>query len=73
MTWKQRRGYATQALRATLLEAKAEGLRFVEITTDPDNVPSRHVIERNGGVLSGEAISEKTGKPIKQYWIGTSW
>jgi predicted acetyltransferase len=29
----------------------AEGLRYVEITTDPDNMPSQRVIEANGGVL----------------------
>jgi predicted acetyltransferase len=39
---------------------------------DSDNLPSIHIIERNGGVLSGDAISEKTGKAIKQYWIDTS-
>ena len=38
--WKQKRGYATQALRDLLLDAKAEGLRYVEITTRPDNVAS---------------------------------
>ena len=55
--WKQRRGYATRALRDTLLEAKAEGLRFVEITTDPDNVASRRVVEVNGGVLVDEFVT----------------
>ena len=35
----------------------AEGLRFVEITTDPDNVPSQRVIERNGGVLVDEFLT----------------
>jgi len=49
--WKQRRGYATQALRDLLRDAKAEGLRYVEITARPDNVASRRVIEANGGVL----------------------
>ena len=49
--WKQGRGYATQALREVLHEAKAEGLRYVEITTDPDNIPSQRVIEASGGVL----------------------
>ncbi len=48
---KQRQGYATLALRLLLPEARAEGLAFVEITTDPDNVASRRVIEANGGVL----------------------
>src|SRR5512144_1687906 len=42
--WKQGRGYATQALRALLPEAKAEGLRYVEITTVPENVASQRVI-----------------------------
>jgi len=49
--WKQRRGYATQALRDLLPEAWALGLPYVEITTDPDNVGSQRVIESNGGVL----------------------
>ncbi|MER2526681.1 MAG: GNAT family N-acetyltransferase [Candidatus Competibacter denitrificans] len=49
--WKQRRGYATQALAELLPLAKAEGLRYVEITTDPDNVASQRVIAANGGVL----------------------
>jgi len=49
--WKQRQGYATLALRLFLPEVKAEGLPFVEITTDPENVPSQRVIVANGGVL----------------------
>ena len=52
--WKQRRGYATAALRQILNEARAEGLRYVEIVTRPDNVPSQRVIEKNGGVLIEE-------------------
>jgi predicted acetyltransferase len=54
--WKQGRGYATRALEEILHEARAEGLRYVEITTDPDNVPSQRVIERNGGVLVEEFL-----------------
>jgi predicted acetyltransferase len=49
--WKQRRGYATRALRLLLPEARAEGLPFVEITTDLTNIASQRVIEANGGVL----------------------
>lgn len=55
--WKRRRGYATQALGAMLREAKAEGLRYVEITTQPDNVPSQRVITANGGVLVEEFVT----------------
>jgi len=49
--WKQGRGYATAALRLLLPQARAVGLPFVEITTDPDNLASRRVIEAAGGVL----------------------
>ena len=55
--WKQRLGYATRALREMLRAAKAEGLRFVEITTDPDNAASRRVVEANGGVLVEEFVT----------------
>jgi predicted acetyltransferase len=49
--WKQRRGYATAALRLILCEAKGVGLSYVEISTDPENLPSQRVIAANGGVL----------------------
>jgi predicted acetyltransferase len=49
--WKQGKGYAKLALKALLPEAKAEGLAYVEITTEPTNFASRRVILANGGVL----------------------
>ena len=49
--WKRRRGYATEALRMLLGEIAGEGLRWVEVTTDPDNIASRRVVEANGGRL----------------------
>ena len=49
--WKQRRGYATTALRLILPEAKAVGLPYVEIVTDPGNIASQRVVAANGGVL----------------------
>jgi predicted acetyltransferase len=55
--WKQRRGYATRALREVLRDAKAEGLRYVDITTAPDNVASQRVIEANGGVLVEQFVA----------------
>jgi len=55
--WKQRRGYATRALHQVLREAKAEGLRYVEITTTPDNVASQRVIQLNGGVFLEEFVA----------------
>ena len=49
--WKRGRGYATRALSLLLPIVRAEGLPFVELTTDPSNVASQRVIARNGGVL----------------------
>ena len=49
--WKRRRGYATRALGLILSDAHAEGLEYVEITTDLDNIASQRVIEANGGLL----------------------
>jgi predicted acetyltransferase len=51
--WQQRRGHATRALALMLPLARAQGQRFVEITTDTDNGPSQRVITANGGVLVG--------------------
>ena len=49
--WKQRQGIATQAVRLVLPYARAQGLPYVEVTTDPDNLASQKVITANRGVL----------------------
>ena len=49
--WKQGNGYAKRALELLLPEAAAEGLPFVEITTDPANIASQRAILANGGIL----------------------
>ena len=49
--WKRGLGYATKALNEMLPEARARGLRFVELTTDLDNIPSQRVVLAAGGVL----------------------
>jgi predicted acetyltransferase len=49
--WKRRRGYATRALQLLLPIARAEGLDYVELTTEVDNIASQRVIEANGGQL----------------------
>ena len=57
--WKQRQGYATQALALLLREAPAEGLTYVQITTEPDNLASQRVIRTN----CGELVEEFTSLP----------
>jgi predicted acetyltransferase len=55
--WKRGRGHATRALRDLLPDAALEGLRHVEICAEADNVASRRVVERNGGVLVEEFVT----------------
>ena len=69
--WKQRRGYATRALALMLVEARKEGLDYVELTTDEGNDPSRKVIVANGGVEVGRFDKPASfgGAPSVRYRI----
>jgi predicted acetyltransferase len=69
--WKQGRGYAKVALSLVLPMAKRQGLSFVEITTDVDNVASQRVILANGGVLTQQFIKPAAfgSKPGLRYRI----
>lgn len=49
--WKRRLGYATAAVVAVLADAAAEGLRWIEVTTDIGNMASQRVIAGAGGSL----------------------
>jgi predicted acetyltransferase len=65
----RRQGYGTRLLALALVELAERGIRHVRVTCDDDNVGSLKIIERNGGALSGRAISASSGKWIRQYWI----
>ena len=69
--WKRRRGYATQALRELLKGVGRHGLRYVEITTAPDNVPSQRVIEANDGQFVEEFVTPAAlgGKRHRRYRV----
>jgi predicted acetyltransferase len=67
---QQRRGYATEILRQSLIVLRAEGVDRVLVTCGIDNVASARTIEKNGGVY------ESTSPPIpgdpvetRRYWI----
>lgn len=61
----RRRGHATEMLRQALTVAHELGIDPALITCDLDNVGSRAVIERNGGVLE----DERNGK--LRFWAPT--
>jgi predicted acetyltransferase len=69
--WKRRLGYGTQALRLMLEEARREGLAYVELTTDEDNVPSQKILLANGGALRERFTKPPSlgGKPSLRYRI----
>lgn len=71
VAWKRRRGYATRALKLLLPDAIERGFRYVELTTDEDNIGSRKVIEAAGGRLYGkfEKLEIHGGGPARRYRI----
>ncbi|RNL78857.1 GNAT family N-acetyltransferase [Nocardioides marmorisolisilvae] len=60
---RRREGHATALLAAALPIAVDLGIERALITCDTDNVGSRRVIEKNGGVLE----DERQGK--LRYWV----
>jgi predicted acetyltransferase len=61
----RRRGYATQMLAQGLPLAYRLGIEKALLTCKPTNVPSRRVIESNGGVLEDER------EGTLRYWVPT--
>jgi predicted acetyltransferase len=49
--WKRGNGYAKQALKLMLGEARHRGLAYVELTADPENIASQRVIAACNGLL----------------------
>jgi predicted acetyltransferase len=70
--WKRRRGYATAALARILDVAREEGLPFVDVVTDTDNIASQAVVAANGGVLVEELVAppEQGSFPALRFRIG---
>lgn len=62
----RRRGHATEMLHQALAVAHELGINPALITCDADNIGSRTVIERNGGVLE----DERNGK--LRFWAATA-
>lgn len=65
----RRRGVATGMLRLALPLARERGLDRVLITCDEDNIASRRVVEKCGGVLEGTSAIPESGVIQCRYWI----
>jgi predicted acetyltransferase len=66
---ERRKSYGTLQLKLALEKARLLGLQRVLLTCDADNTGSFRIIEKNGGVMTGKAVSPYSGKPILRYWI----
>jgi len=62
-------GYATELLRQTIIKARSMGITRLLMTCDSDNIRSARVIEKNGGIIENQVISDITRKLVSRYWI----
>jgi len=66
------RGHGHLALRVAVLEASRLGIDRVLLYTAADNVASRAVIERQGGVLERIAYSTFWNEQLCTYWLAVA-
>lgn len=65
----QGKGYGNKILELGLEEAKKIGLHEVYITCMEDNIPSKKIIENNGGEFVKELLIPSRGKKMLKYKI----
>lgn len=68
---QRKRGYASEILKLTLMEAAKCGLSKILITCNEPNIASAKVIEKNGGVLE-KIIPHPGFSDVKRYYIDLS-
>ena len=62
------KGYGGQMLKFSIPFIKQLGLKQVLITCDKDNIASRKIIEKNGGIYENEILDDR-GVIKMRYWI----
>ncbi len=65
----RRKGYGKKILELGLMKAKELGIHNVLLTCDVTNIPSRKIIETNGGVLEDEVTNPDGGPDKSRFWI----
>lgn len=63
------KGIATELLRDALGFCRFIGLEKVLVTCEKSNSASARVIEKCGGVLEDEVVSERDGEVVRRYWV----
>ena len=69
--WQRRRGHASSALGQMLTIARDEGLPYVDIVTDVDNLASQQVVRANGGELVEEftTVAASGSRPVLRFRV----
>jgi len=62
------RGYGKKILELGLHKAKTLGIENALITCDVGNIPSKKIIEANGGVMENKVMSDEGIEKLR-YWI----
>lgn len=64
---ERKKGYGTEILRLLIEEAKKLGIEKILVTCDEDNIASKKVIEKNGGVLENKV--NEGNRVTLRFWI----
>lgn len=65
---ERNKGYATQILRLALSYSKSINLNQIMVACYAENLPSKKVILKNGGLLQ-RTFTHTDGKLVHVYWI----
>jgi predicted acetyltransferase len=65
----RRKGYGHRAFAVALVEARRLGLPRVLMYASEQNLASRAVIERGGGILEGVSFSDFWQEQLCKYWV----
>ena len=66
---ERRKGYATEALKMMLEEAKAKKIYKVLLGVHESNLASWKTVEKCGGILENTVDFDGDEEPIRRYWI----
>ncbi|MGT2911536.1 GNAT family N-acetyltransferase [Streptococcus cameli] len=69
---QRKKGYATEQLRLTLLEAQKLGINRVLVTAAEWNIASQKTILANGGIYEDSRFDDSDQEMMFRYWIVNS-
>jgi predicted acetyltransferase len=68
----RKKGYGTLILEMGLKKAAELGINPALVTCDDSNIPSKKIIEKNGGIFEDERYLEERKVTKLRYWFKTS-